>query len=697
MKSSPSVPGPFPRGRERYLWGIVSAFFILPPAMGSPEQPLSTFAAPWWSGLGLVILSLLGCLFFRDLRSAGWIGARQRPASKALACLGLYLVFVGNHSLKTVDDNTPNRHIGATVLSSGHLDLGALVADPRGPIPYYLVRAKDQVLSRFPLGTGLLTVPYAAAGLIFSNRPPSESDLEIREKHSAALMALLSVCLFFSAIRRRFGDEIAWPTSGILALATPMVSSISQGLWSFSGEILLLCLALTLLLPEPATRWRLLSSGLCLAGAFACRPTSILPTLALCSWAVMDRKRRALNLLLGTAVGHIAVGWFYFALYGHPLGAYGELNLRGDMWEPARWLSNLAGLAVSPSRGVLIYFPWLLAIPFAVGRLERASRKLWIASTAGALGLVFLSATYSKWWGGFSLGPRLPADAFPFFAVSLLPVLRDWRQLGKWRSLVLGAILLSAATQIASIYNWRAFVWNSAADPDRHPGVLWSLRNSQLAATWIPDWQLSLPAIQNVRQEITGSVERWVRLDLRGVANTRYDRDCFVPEIGQNGLASYPRLDPAILNKERALFHFASKGVGNAITTCGMSATRIPLTPSLPRAIDLVVAADQVIGHETNTTVAVVRAYTGRDADADIELRLNEDVLAYQTHLRPYLPGPHKLYAGGREDPDALMMVRLPVDLSAPVEWLEIRPGDASRPCVCVVAVTLELPDEVSH
>ena len=49
----------------------------------------------------------------------------------------------------------------------------------------------------------------------------------------------------------------------------------------------------------------------------------------------------------------------------------------------------------------------------------------------------------------------------------------------------------ASATQLLAAYNPRAADWNSVVNVDDHPRVLWSVRDSQLAAAWWPGWRIS--------------------------------------------------------------------------------------------------------------------------------------------------------------------------------------------------------------
>jgi hypothetical protein len=80
-------------------------------------------------------------------------------------------------------------------------------------------------------------------------------------------------------------------------------------------------------------------------------------------------------------------------------------------------LEALAGILVTPYRGLFFSAPWLaLAIPGGV-RLWRARRAEAAVSIAIALLFLWLNASLVDWEGGWAMGPRYLVPAIPFLAV----------------------------------------------------------------------------------------------------------------------------------------------------------------------------------------------------------------------------------------------------------------------------------------
>jgi len=431
-----------------------------------------------------------------------------------------------------------------------------------------------------------------------------------------------------------------------------------------------------------------LGASAALAMAFLCRPSALIATVALSAIVLLGRRRGVAWFVTGTIVAHILAMTFLLFVYGHPLGAYGLLNLNESMWVPSHLPTGLLGTLISPSRGLLPYFPWLILAPFAHFKSKARDRATWWVSATTVVAYVLLAAGYSKWWGGYALGPRLPTEAFPFATLLLTPFFVEWNRYLRLRLALMVAFLPSALTQVVSIYNPRAFAWNEAADPDRRPWILWSAANSQFAATWLPQWQVRLPPYRP-RDTAAGIAPYLEPIDLTTVANSRYDRDPFTPG-DRYSLARYPRLDPHVVGGP--VFRFGPRGSLNTATTCGGSSRlTIPLKLGKIESLHLVLAASGVNGEEGDATTASLEVEHSESEPETLPIRLNREVFAYWPYLRSHTPGPRRVYAGKGSDPDVLVSTELTLARpDIPVVSLTLQSDSRQSGCVALLALTAQ-------
>ena len=239
------------------------------------------------------------------------------------------------------------------------------------------------------------------------------------------------------------------------------------------------------------------------------RRVALVPAAFVGLAVLFERRREALIFGATALAGCGAVSLFLHRLYGHPLGGYGTLN-PSSVWRPGTMGTGLLGNLVSPSRGLLVFFPYLLTLPLARPALSR-DRELarWFWASLGAVaGVYVLGSSYWKWWGGHGLGPRLMAEASPFLALLTVPL---WRRLGEGRrrlasALIVLTLALAAATQLLGLYRTGAWDWNTEARVDTNRKALWSLRQSQLVAIWWPE-ALFVPPDLPDDESLVGSID----------------------------------------------------------------------------------------------------------------------------------------------------------------------------------------------
>jgi hypothetical protein len=445
-------------------------------------------------GAGLVLVTLVayallarrGAALAPDDR-----GFRLRPPDVGLlVALPLYVIFVGNGLLLNSADNVPAIALGPLLLEKGTIELSSVPFYQQHRRHYSAIRVDGRILPAFPLGTGFLSVPYAAAARLLQPEGDPEVLAERRDKHLSALLMVASATMLFLGVRHRFGEGPGLATAVLFSLGTTAFSCGSQSLWTTTGEVFFLTMALALLLRRDDSVVHALLAGLAVGGAFACRPTAALTGCALAvvllgRWPALA----AYGVAAGAAIGAIAL--VLMGIYGHPLGGYGMINQQPwgrDLVE------GLAGMLYSPSRGLLPFFPYVLFVPLGLPALRSDPRlaRVFVAAFAATTFTYLLASGYYAWWGGKSLGPRLMTEAAPFLSLLLLPAFRRWRELGRARAALAITVALAVTTQLLSTYTTRGDVWSARANLG-DPVVRWSIGDSQLVALWCPSCAPAAP------------------------------------------------------------------------------------------------------------------------------------------------------------------------------------------------------------
>ena len=579
-RNPPAVP-------RTTAWIALAAVAGLLPFL-SLDETQEPFGAPWQLGWLLLLGLLLSLALLRARAARGDRGAAENTATLvgALVFVLSYAAFVANYDTLTANDNLPNRAIPQALLSGHGFDLAPVV--PAKLHGLYSFAAMDGgLLSAFPLGTGLLATPYyALAGALGAPAGELEGRAAARlEKHAASLLSALGVLFFFLASAALVKGLAARALLSLaLATGTPVLTSLSQGLWSQTGEFVLLALA-AFLVARPGAGFATDLAGGCVAGAaFLCRPTAIL--LLPVAWCFARRPLRAAGPFGGGVA--IAIGAslaLNHALAGNPLGAYLQLYSTQRVWGLAGLPARLAGVLFSPSRGVAWFFPALVAaaatLLVARRRLSRAQLAIAAACAASIVAVILLTAGYKNWWGGHSTGPRLLAEiSIPALAICALALPLAPRAV---RALLVALLCVQSVVQLR-IYDFRrARNWNQIVDLDRSSQVLFSVRNSLLAAAFVPDWTYRAPSEGYFRPaQLRFDAASWRELDISPAVNADYGEwRPSGPEEVERWRLYLPRLDPGSLGASNPTgFRFLPPGRWNMIRLCAGESARVDLRTS---------------------------------------------------------------------------------------------------------------------
>ncbi|HAS83628.1 MAG TPA: hypothetical protein DCS43_13400 [Verrucomicrobia bacterium] len=421
--------------------------------------------------------------------------AWQRIAS-VIAPVGVmavaFIVYMGNGRGWPSGDTIPNKLLPISILQEGDLDLDEFVAQiPQGK-RYSMVTVNGRTYSSYPLGTAFTALPvYAVAGCVipglyaermapfhalgqgFGNeRRTVASTLE---KLSAALVAACSVLFVWLIARSRADVYTALLVTGAYAFGTSVMSSASQALWTHTGS----CLALTAMLyltTRPGVHATgLLIAGACAGWAFFCRPTNVLALAVFGFWVLVNRRQRALWWALGAAVVTLLAMLLNNVLYGHILGGGSARAGRLGGFS----LEALLGVLFSPSRGLLVFSPYLALALLGGIVVNRRTPWRWEGGClAAAMIYILLYACWPDWGGGYSLGPRLLCDVVPLLVLPFLSVCVSLPSAWRWRVPCVLAVALSVAVHAMGAYRGDQG-WNGRIYRKQEVSALWQVRNSQ--------------------------------------------------------------------------------------------------------------------------------------------------------------------------------------------------------------------------
>lgn len=401
-----------------------------------------------------------------------WLRAMLMPLVLFLLCFVVY-----NANLRQIGagDTISARYLPLVLWHDGTLELDAqshLIAQghpmayPRfrpantdgravyfEPSAYWLVRTRDHELASFyPPVTSLLVAPLYAPAVRWLDaqgweQPQVDRVAELMEKLAASILAATASVLVFLLLRRE-GHPWSLPLALAFAFGTNTWMISSQALWQHGTGEVLIALALLLALGR-ASAVRIAGLGAVCVLMAANRPPDGLIAAALGAFVVLRQWRSAPWLIAGAIVPLAALVYYNLVFVGHLAGGYGVVK------PPAHFFQNvwtgMAGLLVSPTRGLLVFTPFLLFVP--VGLMQRLrtpeTRGLAIALTVALVAQILLYAQ-GDWRAGTSWGPRWLTDVLPVLIWMLAPAVLILRPLA--RGLLVATIAMAIGVQTVGAF-----------------------------------------------------------------------------------------------------------------------------------------------------------------------------------------------------------------------------------------------------
>jgi len=402
------------------------------------------------------------------------------------ACVGLLLL--GTHVVYRAStghvqncDSVYSLIVGEKLLTTGSVNL----ADSfQSDLPYQLIRRGDPpaVYYGYPLGSTFLSLPFIeyaklrrGTSLLDGGVPntPAENALQLK---ITALVCAAIVALLYILCRFYCSPMASLLIAAGFAFGSPVWSTLARSLWSHTWMVALLSAALVLL----AARRRLATAtartdiacgialGTLLFLMLFTRMHGILSAAAIGVYLLLHYRRILLaTLLTGSACSALLV-----AISMHEFGTLMPPSVYSAGTIDGHDVANrFAALMLSPSRGLLIYCPYVLV---SAGMLFALRNRLTDAGLLLPAGIAIASHTlllscYNGWHMGSSYGPRYFADLLPWFVLMTAMAIRGIQDgiASPWRK-------KAAIALLAIAFGWGIFVHARGANSVQ--AWLWNAR-----------------------------------------------------------------------------------------------------------------------------------------------------------------------------------------------------------------------------
>lgn len=456
--------------------------------------PATPAPAAWWLGQGLeILLTLLKWVWGALLSGLLVLGLRDRqrlfPAAPNAFVGGVIfmIVFISHFFWSPVTTSFDSRwsvHTAFSLLKEGNANLDEYRHILRQQEYYAIERLEQHFYTKYPLGTSLLALPfvYLGAQLLEAGLNMdlyaflNENIPEGMEAGIASILVAAAAILIF-LISALFAPNLksSLLLTFIFAFCTSAWSTASRALWQHGPSLLVLTAALYLALrvrvKPTCSPWPLQLMGFLLAFAFVIRPTNSIPILIFTLYVLLNYPRAFFPYCFWGLVVAIPFVSFNWQVYHALLPKY-YLTASHFTGPPTPFLEALAGVLVSPSRGLFTFSPVLLLAFYGIALKMRSPRRdaLDYAILAILALHLILLGLFPCWWGGHSYGPRLTAEMLPYLLYFCIPALAQIPRLqGLKKQVVIlflgGALAISFYIHYRGATSWEVYEWNTYPVP----------------------------------------------------------------------------------------------------------------------------------------------------------------------------------------------------------------------------------------
>jgi len=404
-------------------------------------------------------------------------------------CLSYVLFYMSPIEEYKLSDPLGTLLVSQSILENGTVTLDSYPEYILDRFDWHLHQIEGHTYYGYPLGTSVFMIPFVAlANLTHMDMKRMDHEL-ILQGRLAALSATLAMLLIYLLARCYFGPKVSIFLTLILTFGSAVSSTLAVGLWSMNLSVLFLLWSLLLLVKDSRGIKKLnpYLLGFLLFSAFFCRPTTAIYIFLIMAYLFIKNRRVFLNSALVFLPCLAALIFFslkvyhnvYPSNYDFKFGGYGYTNFRWEVFY---------GHLLSPSRGILVYSPFLIVSLLGIFVFFKKTRKdllLW-AMFAGFVFHLCLLSTWRMWWGGGGFGNRLLSDSYPALVFIILISFQYFiamkSRFGRYflcsLFTLLGLFSIYVNT-IQGLYNEKTQNWNRMLHPEEEKSYLFNWSNAQ--------------------------------------------------------------------------------------------------------------------------------------------------------------------------------------------------------------------------
>lgn len=403
--------------------------------------------------------------------------------------LFLFLMIIYNINLRIIatNDSTPANFLPISVIREFNLNLDEFSFLYEGTTPYFLTYYNNHLYSNYSVTTPILAVPIYFLPVILGFVKDAY-DAVFLAKLSASVIASLSGVLFYlTMLKMTASQRFALLSALCYSLATSTWTISAQGLWDHTSGQFFNAAALFCVISARDDKRYLIPCGAACALAVTSRWNNLIPVLAISAYILFAYRKEAWKFLLFPlviSIWHLSLNLAHFgSIVGGAEVLLKQTSVRQGIfggWSGS-FTEGLAGVLISPSRGLIIFSPWLIFCFAGIIQVWRRNEDhLFKYISVGILFTILFFSKYTIWWGGLCYGPRFFVDIMPFMCIYIYFLRDQIIKMRSVRSLLVLFVVLSLVTQIIGAFCYSFSWYYEPTNVDYDHKRLWDWRDNEI-------------------------------------------------------------------------------------------------------------------------------------------------------------------------------------------------------------------------
>jgi hypothetical protein len=419
----------------------------------------------------------------------------KKESTWVLVLMGTSIVIFSSSPIKGYRTSDPlgTLLVSQSILKHGTVKLDNYSQDILDRFDWQIFTRNGHTFYSYPLGTSFYMIPFVAiANLTHMDMEKKDHEI-VLQGGLAALSATLALLLIYLLARCYFAPPVSLFLTLILTFGSAVSSTLALALWNMNLSVLFLLWSLLLLVRDNMGIKKLnpYLLGFLLFSAFFCRPTTAIFIFVVMAYLFIKNRIAFFKSALIVLPCLAALLLFSINVYHYVYPSNYDFKFTGySVFNNFRW-EALYGHLLSPSRGLLVYSPFLvLSFARIFIFFKKTSRNLLLwAMFLGFVLHLYLLSTWEMWWGGGGFGYRLLSDSYPYLVFITIVVFQYFLAV-RARSIRRCLVSIFALLGIFSIYvhsyqglyNVDTEKWNSKLKPEGNEEYLFSWAHAQFLA-----------------------------------------------------------------------------------------------------------------------------------------------------------------------------------------------------------------------